>query len=139
MDTILHKALCTSSSSIRMDAYAVYSNNTLPKVRRKTVRDFFEITGYILLFVLVAVLFFALVILPFHYMSVCGDIERFKSVKQSVAMARDQHSITKFERVTIQNKIISSNAWLASAQYWNSKPFFSWYYPERIKELEPIE
>ena len=91
--------------------------------------------GIIVGFVLLA----SIIIMPFCYMSECSNIEAFNSVKQSVAVARDNHTVSsKMERITLQNKIIDWNAWLARAQYWNSIFPFSLYYPERIKNLEPI-
>ncbi|NIU82885.1 MAG: hypothetical protein GWN64_05240 [Candidatus Thorarchaeota archaeon] len=83
-------------------------------------------------------LFAALIIMPIVYASELGCIEQFKSVESTVEVARLNENISPLELAALQHKIVESNAWLAKAQYWNSFPIISWYYPEKVMELHPI-
>ena len=79
---------------------------------------------------------FAIVLLVGVYVEKVGEVQQFKAAKDTVLYLRDSpHSI---ERTAAVFKSAEYNAWLAQAQYWNSKWYFDWYYPDSVDELTPI-
>ena len=66
-----------------------------------------------------------------------ADIAEFKSVKTSIENARASN-LSELERVSIQDKIISENKWLARSQYAD-KHYWIECIPSEIQDLEPIK
>lgn len=66
-----------------------------------------------------------------------ADIADYKATKTSIQNARAQ-GLSELERVSIQDKVIEYNAWLARAQY-QDKHFWIECIPSEIQDLTPIE
>jgi hypothetical protein len=66
-----------------------------------------------------------------------ADIAEFKSVKSSIENARASN-LSELERVSIQDKIISENKWLARSQYADAHYWIECI-PSEIQDLEPIK
>ena len=63
-----------------------------------------------------------------------GQIAEYYSVRDSIAISRNSNDI---ERAALIQKIIDTNKWLASNQYYN-KHGFDIFIPDEIDKLEPL-
>ena len=64
-----------------------------------------------------------------------GEIQRYYSIEKTLEMARESESI---ENTALQLKVIETNEWLASTQYYNNTRLGLWI-PDEIDELIPLE
>lgn len=83
------------------------------------------------------ILFFALSILPLNYYGTKGQIVEYQAIKTSIEDAR-QGNISEIERAALATKIITTNQWVASSQYWN-KTIFDIYIPDEVEQLELLK
>ena len=70
--------------------------------------------------------------------STLAKIQEFKATAETVKIARDNPDISTFELAAVQQKVIDSNRWLASKQWYRQNPFFSWFVPKSVMSLKPI-
>lgn len=82
------------------------------------------------------ILAFTLIAWPINYYTAVSGIKEFESVRQTIYTARGRGN--DWENAALQQKVIESNQWLASAQYW-SQTIFEPFWPDEIMALEPIE
>ena len=77
-----------------------------------------------------------LISLPISRMDTSAKIAEYKSVELTLEQARKDDN--QMENVALQHKIIDSNKWLASQQYYNGTLFDIWI-PDEILKLKPIK
>ncbi len=64
-----------------------------------------------------------------------GQIQRYYSIESTLKIARENESV---ENTALQLKVIETNEWLASTQYYNSTTLGLWI-PDKIDELIPLK
>lgn len=92
--------------------------------------------GFLLVIICGFFLFTICVIGPANYYSAMSAMKEFESVRTTIESARARGN--DWENAALQQKVIESNQWLASAQYWSST-IFEPFWPDEIMYLEPIE
>ncbi len=97
-----------------------------------------EALGGVLITIFGIVFIISLVILPINRMGILAEIEQFKSVEETIEVARTA-DIDSYEKAAIQNKIIDSNKWLAKVKYYNGIYFINNFIPNEVDELTPIK
>ena len=95
-----------------------------------------EIAGIILSVLSGVLLFFALLGIPLNRLEINGQIQEFYAIADTARNARE--SDDGMESAAYRLKIAEANQWLAKSQYWAGTTFWI-YFPDAIKELEPIE
>ena len=73
------------------------------------------------------------------YTTTLGDIKEFEAIRSTVAFARADVNISKYENVTLTVRIIKANTWLAKNQYWANMAALDIFYPDKISELDLIK
>lgn len=79
-----------------------------------------------------------LILIPIHRYEVSAGIQEFKSVEQTIEVAR-QNPDMKLESIAFQQKVAEKNEWLASKKYWNSTVIFDIWIPDEVEKMEPIK
>lgn len=95
----------------------------------------FDMVGGITAIIAGVLLLIALIMLPLSYYGIEGEIQEYKSVVKSLEDARERNN--DFENAALQQKIIDTNRWLASHQYWNNT-IFDIYIPDEVAQLKPV-
>ena len=85
------------------------------------------------------VLLFALIGLIVHPPTARANMAKFCSVQKSLDLLRPKPSVSSFEFLAIQQKVIKENEWLATSQFWAKHPLTNWFWPKGILELTPIK
>jgi len=68
-----------------------------------------------------------------------SEILEFKSVEESLLIARNNSDISQLELAALQHKVVEMNKWLANAQFWTKHPLTNWFWPKEILALSPIK
>lgn len=101
--------------------------------------SFIEEISLPLLMLIIAVLIgVSLLAWPVCYVGTISKIQEFRAVQQTLEEARANKSISNLELAAIQHKVVDSNKWLASTQYWNAKFGIDLYYPDEVDSLVPM-
>ena len=85
------------------------------------------------------VLFIIILVWAITYTTTLGDIKEFEAIRSTVAFARADVNISKYENVTLTVRIIKANTWLAKNQYWANMAALDIFYPDKISELDLIK
>jgi hypothetical protein len=82
-------------------------------------------------------LLFILIGWPANYFTNLDGIQQYYATQQTIEQARVK-GIDSIERAALTQKVIETNQWLASTQYWN-KTIFDRAVPDEIETLKPLK
>ena len=76
------------------------------------------------------------IMLPAGYYAELSKIQQYHAVKNTLEAARQREN--DFENAALQQKIIETNQWLASSQYWN-EGIWDIFTPDEVMDLKPLQ
>jgi len=70
-------------------------------------------------------------------LSIHAWLAQYNATKSTIEHVRINGTIE--ERAALNHKIIDANVVLANHQYWASFPFFGSFYPDKIRDIQPLK
>ena len=68
-----------------------------------------------------------------------AHVVAFRATQATMEMARANKNINPLELAALQRDVINQNQWLAHVQYFGKNPWTSWFVPESVQDLKPIQ
>ncbi len=103
-------------------------------------RQFYGDFGFFLTAISISILVVIYMSLPIVYYSTKAEIKSYYAVKETLDNARNssEYSNYSIESAALQLKIIETNSWLATQQYWK-QTILTDFIPDEIMILKPLK